>query len=99
VTAHVSVLVVVTVVAVAQGARDGVLDVVELVDQVGPISIARLSVPTHWRPGARAMNITADIDKARFARELPLTPRAVDVLERCAPKQGLVFGRQTTAPG
>ncbi len=56
-----------------------------------PITIGRLSVPEHWRPGMRSLNIAFDIDKARFGRELPLTPRAVEVLERCAPAAGPVF--------
>ncbi len=75
--------------------RHRVRDVFVLAWETGlrPISIARLRAPTHWRPGMRALNITAEIDKARFARELPLTLRAVEVLERCAPKEGLVFGR------
>jgi integrase len=57
-----------------------------------PITISRLNVPVHWRPGHAFLNITEDIDKARFGRELPLTPRAVAVLERCAMAQGLIFG-------
>ncbi len=74
--------------------RHRVRDVFVLAWETGlrPITIGRLRVPEHWRPGMRSLNITADIDKARFGRELPLTPRAVDVLERCAPASGLVFG-------
>ncbi len=75
--------------------RHRVRDVFVLAWETGlrPITIGRLSVPEHWRPGMRELNITANIDKARFGRPLPLTPRAIEVLERCAPQSGLVFGR------
>lgn len=46
-----------------------------------PATLDRLEVPRHWRPGARALDLTADVDKARFAREVPLSPRAVEILE------------------
>lgn len=46
-----------------------------------PNTIAKLAVPRHWRPGQGTLTITKDIDKARFAREVPLTARALELLE------------------
>jgi hypothetical protein len=37
--------------------------------------------------------VTADIDKARHDRWVPLTRKAEDVLLRCAPEKGLIFGK------
>lgn len=68
----------------------------ELLYETGlrPSTIDALSVPEHWAPGSETLNITTDIDKEGFARELPLTPRALAILERCAPeKAGVIFGR------
>ena len=52
-----------------------------------------LTVPKHYRRGAASLLITPDIDKARFGRELPLTPRARQALDRVCPEKGLIFGR------
>lgn len=57
-----------------------------------PATVDALSVPEHWEPGSLVLNITSDIDKEGAARELPLTPRALAILERCAPKEGKIFG-------
>lgn len=58
-----------------------------------PFTVDRLSVPEHWQPGAKTLTITPDIDKEGVARQQPLTPRAIDILKRCAPKRGgLIFG-------
>ncbi len=36
--------------------------------------------------------MTAEIDKARFARDVPLSAEAMAALETVAPKSGLIFG-------
>lgn len=57
-----------------------------------PFTIDRLSVPEHWEKGATTLTISSDIDKEGVARQQPLTPRAIEILKRCAPKKGLIFG-------
>jgi integrase/recombinase XerC len=57
-------------------------------------TLARLSVPEDFERGRRVLTIRDEIDKARFGRELPLTARAVTVLDAVAPKRGLVFGQR-----
>jgi integrase len=56
-------------------------------------TLAKVSVPEHWHRGKKTLKITKDIDKARFGREVALTPRAIEILERNAPEKGVVFGR------
>jgi integrase len=58
-----------------------------------PSTIARLEVPTHWVHGRKMLTITADIDKARYSRECPLSATAITILERCAGTSGPIFGR------
>lgn len=72
-----------------------VRDFFELLYETGlrPGTIARLEVPKHWKPGQRTLTITRDIDKVRYAREVPLSARAIAVLQKCAPERGLVFGQ------
>jgi integrase len=55
-------------------------------------TIQSLRVPEHFRHGASTLAISADIDKARFARELPVSRRALAILNRHARKDGLIFG-------
>jgi len=55
-------------------------------------TIARLSVPEHYRPGEARLRISADIDKSRYQRDVPLTPRARQALDRCVSGPGFVFG-------
>lgn len=57
-----------------------------------PATIARLSVPEHWKPGSKTLTITADVDKARWAREVALTNKAITTLTRSAKGDGLIFG-------
>lgn len=67
----------------------------ELLYETGlrPGTIDRVSVPEHWEPGSTVLRISDDIDKEDFGREVPLNPRAIAILERCAPeKGGIVFG-------
>jgi integrase len=55
-------------------------------------TIERLSVPEHYRPGATVLRIARDIDKARYARDLPISDKALAILRKHAPKSGLIFG-------
>ena len=57
-----------------------------------PETISALRVPEHYTKGATHLRISADIDKARFAREVPLSARARSILEHHAPEVGPVFG-------
>lgn len=57
-----------------------------------PGTLARLSVPEHYTRGAVALKITDQIDKARFGRELPLSPEARAALDAVLPEAGLIFG-------
>jgi integrase len=47
-----------------------------------PISVAKLAAPRHWYPRRESLLVTADIDKNRFERELPITDGARDALAR-----------------
>lgn len=58
-----------------------------------PETISRLRTPLHWRPGSRIIELEDEDDKARYGREVDLTPEAVRVLRKWAPKAGEVFGR------
>jgi integrase len=62
-----------------------------------PETISRLSVPEHWQPGRTFVELDDEDDKARFGRVVDLTPRAVAILERCAPSSGPIFGRHEFA--
>ena len=57
------------------------------------ITIGRLSVPENWRPGANKVVLRDADDKARYGRTVKLSARAQAILERCAPKAGLIFGK------
>jgi integrase len=58
-----------------------------------PETIDSLSVPEHYKRGAKQLHITPDIDKNRFGRDLPLSPGARAVLDSVAGKSGLIFER------
>jgi integrase len=56
-------------------------------------TIQRLEAPRHYTKGADTLRITADIDKVRYARDVPLSARAREILNRHCPKsRGLLFG-------
>jgi integrase len=58
-----------------------------------PGQIERLTVPRHWAPGKRELNITEDIDKNRCKRPVPLSARSVDECDaeyRELERQGLI---------
>jgi integrase len=46
-----------------------------------PSTLSRLRVPTHYREGSEVLRLTTDTDKARYARDVPLTKRARRVLD------------------
>lgn len=48
--------------------------------------------PHNWQPGSTDLYIEAGQDKNRFQRYVPLSNRAVEILEKVATKDGLVFG-------
>jgi site-specific recombinase XerD len=53
--------------------------------------IFRVEAGRHFRRGRRELYVTADIDKNRWERPLPLTERAYAALERHAPDIGPIF--------
>jgi integrase/recombinase XerD len=57
-----------------------------------PATVGRLRVPEHYERGRATLTITADIDKVRFARELPLTEAARAALDAACPDGGVIFG-------
>jgi len=57
-----------------------------------PSTIARLSVPENWTRGSKTLVLRDADDKALYGRSLTLTARAQAILERSAPKAGLIFG-------
>lgn len=58
-----------------------------------PATLDALSVPEHYRRGADALRIAAEIDKARYGRQVPLSPAARAALDAVCPERGLLFGR------
>lgn len=59
-----------------------------------PSTLDKISVPEHYRKGASELNITIDIDKARYARKVSLTKTARAALDAVVPKKGLIFGKR-----
>lgn len=57
-----------------------------------PATVERLSVPEHWKPGQRHIDIPPELDKARDGRPVPLTDAALAALARVAPESGIIFG-------
>ncbi len=55
-------------------------------------TLERLEAPGDYRLGRQSLRIRDEIDKARFGRELPLTPRAREILDEIVPEEGLLFG-------
>ena len=53
----------------------------------------RLEVPKHYKRGDDVLRISEEIDKSRYARAVPLTPRARRVLDGICPDEGLIFPR------
>jgi integrase len=58
-----------------------------------PTTVQQLLVGDHYRPGRATLLITAEVDKVRFGRELPLSGRARACLDQwCLPEGGPIFG-------
>jgi integrase len=51
----------------------------------------RLEVPKHYKRGDDVLRISQDIDKSRYARSVPLTPRAQRTLDAVCAEEGLIF--------
>jgi integrase len=58
-----------------------------------PATLAKLSVPENYRPGAAALTITDETDKSRYGRELPLSVNARKAFDSVCPAAGIIFGR------
>lgn len=58
-----------------------------------PSTLDRLRAPEHYRVGSEVLRLTADVDKARWARDVPLSERARRELDRICPDEGPLFGR------
>lgn len=56
--------------------------VVQYETSLRPSSIDRLRVPDHYQPGESMLRLSDDTDKARWGRDVPLTPRARAALDR-----------------
>lgn len=71
-----------------EGIRWPVRAFYELLDETGqrPGLLEGLRYGTHWRKGQTHLNVTEDIDKNRWARDVPLSARAVAILESVAPQ-------------
>lgn len=64
-----------------------------------PELVDLLSTPEHYRKGSTRINVTADLDKGRWARRVPLSDRARRELDQVLPKApGLIFGRHDYRP-
>lgn len=63
-----------------------------------PSTLDKLSVPEHYEPGSEMLRLTDEADKNRWGREVPLTPRAREILEAVAPAKGLIFGKHDYRP-
>lgn len=57
-----------------------------------PSTLQKISVPEHYTHGSPTLKVTADIDKSSNERRVPLTEAAREILDRCAPAKGLIFG-------
>lgn len=58
-----------------------------------PATLDKLMVPDHYKRGRDHLWLDPGIDKARFGREVPLSPRARAALDEACPDVGLIFGR------
>jgi len=58
-----------------------------------PGALDRLSVPEHYSKGATALRVSAELDKSRWGREVPLSTKARRALDSVIPAKGLIFGK------
>lgn len=63
-----------------------------------PSTLDRMRAPLNYRRGAKTIRITADIDKSRWVREVPITERARRALDEVCPDDGLIFGKHELRP-
>jgi len=56
-----------------------------------PGTLQRLRAPDDYRPGSKSLRIRAEADKARYARDVPLSARACEVLDEVCPAEGIIF--------
>ena len=56
-----------------------------------PGTLQRLRAQDDYRPGSQFLRIRAEADKARYARELPLSECAREVLNEVCPDEGILF--------
>ena len=62
-----------------------------------PSTISRLLMSDYNR-NTKTLHVRCYADKARFDRDLPLTPRAWNVIESSAPSAGPIFWAAATTP-
>jgi integrase len=66
-----------------------------------PSLLGRIRTPEHYRKGQTLIRITADIDKAKYARDVPLTRKARRILDYVIDRlneQGRTGGREYRGP-
>jgi len=56
-----------------------------------PSTVFGLRAPHDYEPGARLLRIRGENDKARFARDLPITDRARAAIDARFPTDGIIF--------
>jgi integrase len=56
-------------------------------------TLNRIRAPFDYRKGSTTLRIRSEVDKARYARTLPLSPRAREALDAVCPEEGVIFGR------
>lgn len=57
-----------------------------------PATLDALSCPEHYQKGQPYIRITAELDKNRWARQIPLTDEARAALDAVCSEEGLIFG-------
>ncbi len=63
-----------------------------------PATLDEISVPENYKKGAAILKLRSENDKARFARNVPLTDKARAALDAVCPKRGLIFGKHDYRP-
>jgi integrase len=64
-----------------------------------PETLDTLATPDHYVPGDAVLRIAEEHDKEGYSREVPLTARAREALDRCCPaKPGPIFGAHRLDP-
>lgn len=58
-----------------------------------PELLDELRAPLHYRRRQPHLRITPELDKGRWARDVPLSERARKALDAVCPREGLIFGR------